>query len=152
MARGSGTRGVGTDELRWFGELLREYRRAAGLTQRLVANQAGLSTRGIQDLERGARRAPYLETARRLADALALGDDARTALLSSRPGGSAKLYPSETRRVSHRVEQPDTSRLHVNAQWLPAPLTSLVGRRREVLEIRKLLKTTRLLTLTGAGG
>jgi len=35
---------------------------------------------------------------------------------------------------------------------LPAPLTSFVGREREVAEVRPLLGDTRLLTLTGAGG
>jgi predicted ATPase/DNA-binding CsgD family transcriptional regulator len=35
---------------------------------------------------------------------------------------------------------------------LPAELTSFVGRRRELAEVKRLLSTTRLLTLTGAGG
>lgn len=35
---------------------------------------------------------------------------------------------------------------------LPLPLTSFVGREREVAEVRQLLGVTRLLTLTGAGG
>src|SRR5215469_765047 len=35
---------------------------------------------------------------------------------------------------------------------LPAELTSFVGRRRELSEVRRLLGQTRLLTLTGAGG
>jgi len=35
---------------------------------------------------------------------------------------------------------------------LPAELTSFVGRRKELAEIRRLLTTTRLLTLTGTGG
>jgi predicted ATPase/two-component SAPR family response regulator len=35
---------------------------------------------------------------------------------------------------------------------LPAPLTPFIGRSDECRQIRKLLKTTRLLTLTGAGG
>jgi predicted ATPase/DNA-binding CsgD family transcriptional regulator len=35
---------------------------------------------------------------------------------------------------------------------LPAELTSFVGRRRELTELKRLLSTTRLLTLTGAGG
>ena len=35
---------------------------------------------------------------------------------------------------------------------LPAELTSFVGRRRELAELKRLLSTTRLLTLTGAGG
>jgi non-specific serine/threonine protein kinase len=40
----------------------------------------------------------------------------------------------------------------VNAEGLPAPLTTFVGREQDVLELRRLLGTTRLLTLTGAGG
>jgi predicted ATPase/DNA-binding CsgD family transcriptional regulator len=35
---------------------------------------------------------------------------------------------------------------------LPAELTSFIGRRRELAEIKRLLTTTRLLTLTGSGG
>ncbi|MFI5793443.1 ATP-binding protein [Streptomyces sp. NPDC051677] len=35
---------------------------------------------------------------------------------------------------------------------LPVALTSFVGRRRDIAEIRRLLGTTRLLTLTGVGG
>ncbi len=35
---------------------------------------------------------------------------------------------------------------------LPADLTSFIGRRRELAEIKRLLTTTRLLTLTGTGG
>jgi predicted ATPase len=35
---------------------------------------------------------------------------------------------------------------------LPVPLTPLVGREREVTELLDLLESTRLLTLTGAGG
>jgi predicted ATPase/DNA-binding SARP family transcriptional activator len=35
---------------------------------------------------------------------------------------------------------------------LPLPLTSFIGRAREVAEVKQLLRTTRLLTLTGAAG
>jgi predicted ATPase len=35
---------------------------------------------------------------------------------------------------------------------LPLQLTSFIGREREIAEIKRLLSTTRLLTLTGAGG
>jgi predicted ATPase/DNA-binding SARP family transcriptional activator len=35
---------------------------------------------------------------------------------------------------------------------LPIPLTSFIGRKREMAEVKYLLSTTRLLTLTGAGG
>jgi transcriptional regulator with XRE-family HTH domain len=46
---------MGSAEPRGFGELLRRYRTAARLTQEELAEQAGLSVRGIQDLERGLR-------------------------------------------------------------------------------------------------
>ena len=38
-----------------FGELLRHYRIAAGLTREELAERAGVSTRGNSDLERGVR-------------------------------------------------------------------------------------------------
>jgi non-specific serine/threonine protein kinase len=49
---------------------------------------------------------------------------------------------------------PDVPEPHSQARPtnLPAPLTSFVGRRRELAEMRALLATTRLLTLTGPGG
>jgi transcriptional regulator with XRE-family HTH domain len=53
-----------------FGDLLRRHRLAAGLTQEELAAQAGLSVRGLSDLERGARLAPRRETVELLAEAL----------------------------------------------------------------------------------
>lgn len=38
------------------------------------------------------------------------------------------------------------------ATWLPAEVTSFVGRRDDLLAVRQLFATTRLLTLTGMGG
>src|SRR5690242_7810137 len=67
-----------------FGELLRRYRATVGLTQEELAERAGLSGRGIADLERGARAAPYPQTVRRLADALGLSQEERAALLATR--------------------------------------------------------------------
>ena len=45
-----------------FGNLLRRYRLAAGMTQDELAERAGLSARGISDLERGARGLPRKDT------------------------------------------------------------------------------------------
>ena len=45
-----------------FAELLRRARRAAGLSQEELAERAGLSARGISDLERGVNRAPRRDT------------------------------------------------------------------------------------------
>jgi predicted ATPase len=41
---------------------------------------------------------------------------------------------------------------HLGRSNLPAELTSFVGRRPELREVKRLLGTTRLLTLTGSGG
>lgn len=63
-----------------FGNLLRHYRLSRGLTQAKLADLAGLSTRGVNDLERGARVSPHPATIALLADALSLEEDERAAL------------------------------------------------------------------------
>jgi predicted ATPase/class 3 adenylate cyclase len=67
-----------------FGQRLRHYRMQAGLTQEELAERAGLSVRGISDLERDIRRAPYPDTTNRLATALGLGDHERAELQRAR--------------------------------------------------------------------
>ena len=70
-----------------FGAVLRRLRGVAALSQEELAERSGLSKRGISDLERGVRRAPWPETVRMLADALALGERDRAVLLAAaRPG------------------------------------------------------------------
>jgi transcriptional regulator with XRE-family HTH domain len=64
-----------------FGALLRRRRLVAGLTQEELAERAGLSARGVQDLERGVRLAPRPETVRLLVDALQLSAEARDELI-----------------------------------------------------------------------
>src|SRR5216683_2426858 len=114
-----------------FGALLRQYRLAVSLTQEELAERAGLSARGVQDLERGVRRAPYADTVQRLATALGLSTDARARLLAAR--SQARTSPVTTRA-------------------LPSVLTSFVGRERELEEVLRLLRTKRLLTLVGPAG
>src|SRR5579859_2928476 len=64
-----------TDEARQsFGRFLRDLRSRAGLTQAELAERAGVSARGIQDLERGIRRNPHQDTVRRIALGLGLED------------------------------------------------------------------------------
>jgi predicted ATPase/DNA-binding XRE family transcriptional regulator len=125
------------DEQPGFGDLVRRHRIASGLTQEALAERAGLSLRGLSDLERGARRAPYRDTAERLARALGLDGTERAALLTA------------TRRAGPRpLVQPVGPRFAA----LPVQLSSFVGREGELAEVRKLLGEIRLLTLAGAGG
>src|SRR2546430_442950 len=65
-----------------FGELLKEYRLAAELTQEALAEKAGVSARNIQNLERGENK-PLKDTARRLAEALQLEERQRALLLTA---------------------------------------------------------------------
>ncbi len=63
-----------------FGVLLRRYREAAGLTQEALAERAGLSARGISDLERGVIRVPRPDTLGLLVRALGLAPPERARL------------------------------------------------------------------------
>jgi class 3 adenylate cyclase/predicted ATPase/DNA-binding XRE family transcriptional regulator len=60
-----------TDSTSTFGQLLREYRIAAGLTQEALAERAGVGTRSIQRLERGLIH-PQRDTLRALLRGLPL--------------------------------------------------------------------------------
>ena len=66
-----------------FGALLRAYRLAAGLTQEALAERAGLSARGISDLERGARRSPQRATVELLSTGLDLSLSERARLVAA---------------------------------------------------------------------
>ncbi|MEU2335484.1 AAA family ATPase [Streptomyces sp. NPDC013172] len=73
--------------------MLRNLRRAAGLTQEDLAERAGLAARSIRDLERGRRERPQRRTVELLVSALELTEADAAALLaagrSGRQGGPA---------------------------------------------------------------
>jgi transcriptional regulator with XRE-family HTH domain len=75
---------------RAFGELLKRYRLAAGLSQERLAERAGLSERAVSDLERGRRRVPQRATLQLLALALGLAPDDQAALAIFRRLGVRK--------------------------------------------------------------
>jgi predicted ATPase/DNA-binding XRE family transcriptional regulator len=128
---------MGSGEPGRFGELLKQMRSAARLTQEELADRAALSVRAVQDLERGRRRSPHAGTARRLAEALGLSAADRNTFLACVGTHSAPAAGST---------QPE------RGSELPAALSSFVGRHREMVELQRLLGSTRLLTLTGPGG
>ena len=131
LARGRGVASAGETA---FGELLKRYRESAHLSQADLAARAGLSRRGISDLERGARRAPQRETTRRLMDGLGLSEPQRSLFLDAARDGHFVTPGAQLTSA------------------LPFALSSFVGREREVEDVVNLLQTARLLTLTGIGG
>jgi predicted ATPase/transcriptional regulator with XRE-family HTH domain len=122
-----------------FGDLLRRHRIAAGLTQEALAERAGLSTRGISDLERGARELPRKDTLRLLLQVLDVSAADRAAFVA------AARRPPPTAPRGAQTHQ---------LSGLPVALTLLVGREADVAAVSALLTepTVRLLTLTGPGG
>ena len=124
-----------------FGGLLRQLRAGAGLTQEELAAAAGLSPRSVSDLERGINRTARKDTARLLAGALGLAGPQR-ALFEAAARGRA------TAAAALAAPGPLTTR----PGNLPAQLATFVGRDRELSEVRALVESSRLVTLTGAGG
>src|SRR5579859_7912593 len=76
-----------------FGELLRRYRAAAGLTQEALAEQAGLGARTVSDLERGVAHRPQRHTLRLLADALGLPPRDRSRLVAAAADNVLAMAP-----------------------------------------------------------
>jgi DNA-binding SARP family transcriptional activator/predicted negative regulator of RcsB-dependent stress response/DNA-binding XRE family transcriptional regulator len=77
--------GAGEDPGR-LGALIEERRRAAGLTQRALAERAGVSVGAIRDLEQGRTSWPRPGATRRLAEALGLDQQHLTRLAGPPPG------------------------------------------------------------------
>lgn len=126
---------VGTHTL---GSVLRAMREAAGLSQEELAERATLSPHAISALERGTRTRPYPHTLRALAAALELDDDQRTTLLGAVPPRAARPAPGTAPARSSRA--------------LPTPATPLIGRDDDVARVGDLLRSSRLVTLSGPGG
>ena len=138
-----------------FGDLLRRHRLTAGLSQEELAERAGLSVRGVSDLERGLRSSPRPETVRMLADALALEPGDRAALIAAARPELVEPPPAAAAPVAPSPAPPEEPRLPpLELTRAPVPPTRLVGREADVARICALgrREDVRLLTLTGPGG
>ncbi|SFT79046.1 Transcriptional regulator, contains XRE-family HTH domain [Geodermatophilus amargosae] len=67
---------------REFGELLREYRKGK-YSQEALANQIGMRTSTIQDLEKNQTRVPYPKTLKSICEALELSPEQRAELVAA---------------------------------------------------------------------
>src|SRR3954453_18526324 len=114
-----------------FGSLLKHYRRAAGLSQEVLAERIGYSVGHLSRLERAARL-PGASIVAGLADTLELSPADRAAFLAAaRQLDSIDLIAPHT-AAPHHVQPPATDNL--------APqLTPLVGREPELALVTHLL-------------
>ena len=122
-----------------FGELLRELRITACLSQEELAERARLSPGAISALERGVRRAPQHQTLGLLAEGLRLAQADRDRI---------EAVAAVARRRGVRAAAPSSATPHN----LPNVLTSFHGRTRELAELHVLAESRRLITLLGPGG
>ncbi|MFG1603331.1 ATP-binding protein [Actinoplanes sp. NPDC049265] len=123
-----------------FGHALRTARRRCGLTQEELAAHSGVSVRNIRDLETGRIARPRPATVRRLADALGLSGDDRTAFLTA-AGGLG--------------DEPQPVRLRPRPAQLPADTAVFVGRDTELAQLDDSDTTSPLpvvWTVTGPAG
>jgi len=132
-----------------FGYWIRRQRKALDLTQQVLAERVGCSLAAIKKIESDERR-PSRQIAERLADILGV------------PAGQREIFLEVARGIRSadqlslaREPVPSPTQLEVPKPALhnlPMQLTSFIGRERELEEVKHLLLSTRLLTLTGPGG
>src|SRR5215207_913043 len=87
-----------------------------------------------------------------LARQLSSGADVRAGSGGALPAALRSLPGGRRPARSAPFVQGEQSDAVISTHNLPHPLTSFVGRGHEIAQARRLLATTRLLTLTGAGG
>jgi predicted ATPase/DNA-binding XRE family transcriptional regulator len=127
-----------------FGAHLKQLRRACGLTQEGLAQRVDCSVELIRKIEHTTRR-PSAQIATRLADSLGIPPDARAEFVRLARGDQA-------------APQWHAALLGVGMPALPnhvpMPITTLIGRARELDVLHKLLAQPdiRLLTLLGPPG
>ncbi|GEM_PF-2238410 len=121
---------------RGYGELVRGYRLAAGLTQEQLAALSGLGVRTISDIERGCT-VPHRSTADRLAGALhsndLAGESARA--LVRMPEESA-IWPPGLPGGAAAASSADRQ---VVPQQLPGGVRHFIGRAEELAMLTRLL-------------
>jgi len=117
--------------------LLKKFRLQAGLSQQALAERALISVQAVSALERGYRKAPYHVTLERIADALALPQEAREALEHAAPRSRGPRLADHGSALTHN---------------LPRKLTSLFGRDDVVRDIADLLDSAPLVSIVGTGG
>jgi predicted ATPase/transcriptional regulator with XRE-family HTH domain len=149
-----------------FGDLLKYLRTRARLTQRELSIAVGYSESQISRLEQNQRPPDLAALMALFVPALYVDEEptivARLMELAAQARGEA-IPQSGQVTFSHTVRHEITKTVRTledeSLNNLPLPLTSFIGRAREIAEIKNLLQpaskdsaAVRLVTLTGSGG
>jgi tetratricopeptide (TPR) repeat protein/transcriptional regulator with XRE-family HTH domain len=105
-----------------FAGALRRLRTGARMTQEELARAAGLSARGVSDLERGVATTPHKDTVRLLADALHLM-------------GSVRAEFEAAARSQAAPAQTPAGGVAAATRTLPRDIASFTGRRQQLREL-----------------
>jgi len=124
--------------------LIRQLRRAAGLTQEELAKAAGVGVRTLRDLETGRAVRPQRSTAELLATALGLDDQTRAVFLAIARG---RVEPAGAGEVA----LPPAPPVPLDPVGL-RPAGVLLGRALAVDEVAALVVSVPHVTLTGLAG
>ncbi len=127
-----------TDEVP-FGEWLRKRRRASDLTRQALADQVGCAEITLRRIENGTLK-PSKELAQILLEKLGIPEFDRPQWI---------LFARGLAGFPTKVVDSFPNKLITN---LPASLTTFIGREKEQVEIIKLTRKYRLITLSGPGG
>jgi transcriptional regulator with XRE-family HTH domain len=130
-----------------FGQWLRLRRKALDLTQDALADRVGCSVGTIRKIESEERR-PSAQIAERLAEILVIPQNERTSFLRF-ARGELRSAPAEKKEDFPWQFSATPARSN-----LPAAVTSLIGREREIAEVHNYLSRDdiRLVTLIGPPG
>ncbi|MFC7548093.1 helix-turn-helix domain-containing protein [Plantactinospora sp. GCM10030261] len=150
-----------------FANLLKHHRVARRMTQETLAEQAGVSSRSIGEMERG-RRCPRPRTIEQLAVALRLAGDARAEFVEigllqhwsgrvTRASGPVNDRPTAAPARSGATEPDAATRPDVPApRGLPGDLPDFVGRESELRTLRAALSPAageaRFVAISGPAG
>jgi predicted ATPase/transcriptional regulator with XRE-family HTH domain len=131
-----------------FGRWLKERRKALDITQRDFARRIGCASVTLGKIESDARR-PSTQLAELMADHLELSVDERKAFLRF-----ARIEPNAGRLALPGHVDGVVGRLIRRQIILPSPMTALIGRDLDVVDIagRLLEDNVRLMTLLGPPG
>jgi transcriptional regulator with XRE-family HTH domain/tetratricopeptide (TPR) repeat protein len=137
-----------------FGSLVRRYRRDAELTQEVLAERAGVSSRVIRKIESGSQQRPRRDTVQLLLEALAVPEDELPAFWAAASQG---WFAVPETGAGRSAAEPTGQQLPTGGFAGSLPVGRMVGREAELANILRAVDAVvsgagRLVLLAGEPG